>query len=196
MIKKEYVMKTCCCLFAVVLLLSSCALAGDPKVIYEAGDKLNAHFYLSDKGQNSELDEIDGEPVLWLEYNRAEAPWFSMQFRAPDRSNVAGPFKSAKTIFEVYLPEEAGASWLNMRIVDKDGETIQYGAKIEPTMQGWVSLTATVDAQKPSSTWGGNVSNKVIDFPARFTEITIDFRNKTATGRLAIRRILVEEEEE
>ena len=179
---------------SVAALLTSCVFAGEPRIIYEAGDTVNTSFYLGDKGQNAELDEIDGQPVLWLEYNRAEAPWFSMAFRAVDRSNAAGPFKTAKVSFEIYVPEEAGARWINIRIVDKDGETAQNGAKIEPDMRGWVTVSTSVDALKPSSVWGGNDANKVIDFPARFTEITIDFSSKIATGRLALRRITVEED--
>ncbi len=158
-------------------------------------EKLRTSFFMAEKGQNSEPGEIDGKKMLWIEYNRAEGPWCAMAFQVPGRSLTVGPFRKAVFQVELFIPEEAGAKWINLQLIDRDDEIFQISALIAPDDRNWKTYTVEADTAKSILSWGGKVNNKVIDFPARLHGLTIDFYNKLGTGRVGLGKISIIEEE-
>lgn len=168
---------------------------GEPRLLVTEPEQLRTGFYMAEKGQNSEPGVIDGKKMLWIEYNRAEAPWCAMTFGVPGRTLTVGPFRKASFQVELYVPEEAEAKWINLQLLDRDDEIFQISARIAPEDRNWHTYTLEADTAKPLLSWGGKVTNKVIDFPARLHGLTVDFINKTGAGRVGLGAIRVTEEE-
>lgn len=181
--------------FSVLILLAFTVVAlraAEPIVLFDAGSNVT-WFTSSDEadGNTLEFGEIDARPVLWFEYNRAETPWSCASIHGDIAYRRIPEFKAGHFEVDIYLPPEAGASWISFRFYDKDDEMINNCFDILKANLpvGWSTITLPVNPQKPYSTWGGKVTNHVIDFPARFDNLAIDYIAKIATGRLAIARI-------
>ena len=181
----------------IVFCTAFCALlqGTELRTLVAEPENLRTSFYMEDKGQNSEPGEIDGRKCLWIEYNRAEAPWCAMAFSVPGRSLEFSSFRKIVLQAELHVPTEAGARCLSLQLIDRDDEIFQISAQISPEDPGWQTCSFEIDTAKSILSWGGKVNNKVIDFPARLYGLTVDFRNRIGTGRVALGKITVTEEE-
>lgn len=180
--------------FCMLIGMAAFAMGGEPVVLFDAASGRRPYLPMRDQGQNTEQDVLDGQPVLWLEYNRVEAEVFCMGISEVAETKVIEAFSSARISFEIFFPEEAGINWVTIRFVDKDKEVCQFCLKFDPSLRGWHTLTMPVNPEKCYATWDGDVKNTKMDFPASPAEIVLDFSEKVATGRVALRRITLEED--
>lgn len=180
-------------LVCVWIACMACAVGGESIVLFDAANGKKPYLPMRNQGQNTVADELDGRPVLWLEYNRVEADVFCMGISDVVEAKEIGEFASAKITFDIFFPEEAGANWVTIRFRDKDKEICQFCLKFDPSLRGWHTLTMPIDPEKCYATWDGDVKNKKMDFPAAPVEFLVDFSEKIATGRLALARIVLED---
>ncbi len=132
----------------------------------------------ADKGQSQKQENLEGKAALRFDWDGTQAPYLESGFSKGVRLPV---FHTAKIRLHAYVPEEVPLSMLNIRLMDKDGEIFQFAGKVSATDHGWVTLTYTIDAEKPQAgVWGGKSQNKKLDFPVSLAGIGIDFRNKAS----------------
>ena len=83
------------------------------------------------------------------------------------------------------------AIWL--RILDKDGEVLQFGKKVDFRKGGIFEVEFPVSPTGAHVAWGGRAPNKVIDFPARLWGGAVDYRkNGAPEGKLTLLSISLE----
>ncbi len=158
-------------------------------------DTVNTYFHFKDKGQNAEPGECEGRKALLIEYNRTEAPHCEAALSVPGRPLSVGPFKKAVLELEVYIPEEAGITYISFRILDRDEEFLNVWATIPAETRGWKTYRIPVDNTKTLSGWGGKIQNKTVDFPARLYGFSLDFRDRAGTGWIGLGKITIAVEE-
>lgn len=125
----------------------------------------------------------DGKPMLAVKWNCAAASYLEFSFDKP----VALPeFRAGDLDVDLFIPENAPIRKISLRITDAQGETLQYQltGKIQSGSQ---TLRCQLKDTNPSS-WGTKKNGK-IDFPAKFSGMSVDFDRKDGNGELRIGKI-------
>lgn len=126
----------------------------------------------------------DGKPMLEVKWNCAAANYLEFSFEKP----VALPeFRAGDLDVDLVIPENAPIRKISLRITDAEGETLQYQLTGDKIASGRQTLRYQLKDTTPNS-WGAKKNGK-IDFPAKFSGMSIDFSRKEGDGELRIGKI-------
>lgn len=117
--------------------------------------------------------------VLEIKMVPSEFSYVELRYQKPF-SVAAGPEELKNLSFSLELlakPAETVMA-VSVRLIDATGEFFQYRATPFQLRAGnWGKISVPI--AKPSNVWGGNNDGK-IDFPVRFSMLTVDCRKETA----------------
>lgn len=141
--------------------------------------------------QAAGIDTFDRRKALRIDWNNARAGHF--EFHTTDKL-ILPEFLKARITVQAYLPEHCKARNLNLRIVDRDGETFQVYRPLAGLKPGWNEIIYELDSETPGagSFGAGKKANRKIDFPARLGGFAADFNSKDGEGFLAIGTVEIE----
>ena len=141
------------------------------------------------RGQSARSDLLEQRKALRIDWDCARSGYFEFQL-AP---GVKLPqFRTAQIRVYAFIPKGSKSRNLNLRIVDRDGETFQFSRPLTAPDSGWQEFVYEIDAGKPNAgSWGGK-ANRQIDFPAKFTGFASDFNSRTGKGYLGIGTVEIE----
>lgn len=132
--------------------------------------------------QAAGIDTFDRRKALRIDWNNARAGHF--EFHTTDKL-ILPEFLEAKIRVQAYLPEHCKARSLNLRIVDRDGETFQVYRPLAGSspvgMRSSMSLTPKLPEQGVSG--AGKKANRKTIFPgeARWVRCGLQLQRR---GRL------------
>lgn len=132
-------------------------------------------------GQNAAPAERDGTKVWHLAWDAGKAKFAEFHFAVPPE---LPDFQTARIAVRVYVPAGGGARRLALRLLDRDGEVLQFHATDAALQAGaWNTVSYQVTPDNAAGSWGPK-PNKVLDPPARLLGFGIDFAPGSGPGEL------------
>ena len=122
-------------------------------------------------GQNALRLQWDNSAAKHFEFSLADAP-------------LLPEFGRVQVRVRAYVPADAQARNLSLRLRDRDGEIFQFPAVIAAGPEGWRDFYYDIDSANPKAASWGPKANKQIDFPVRLQGFAGEFKSTTGTGWL------------
>ena len=88
----------------------------------------------------------------------------------------AGELDKLGFTLELLAKPAESVTAVSVRLIDATGEIFQYRAASRLRAGAWSRIA--IPLKKPSSVWGGNRDRK-LDYPVRFSAVTVDCRRET-----------------
>ena len=135
--------------YSVVLFFSIGILNAAPLVDFGAVAPESIRLHTPGKREQAAgIDTFDRRKALRIDWNNARAGHF--EFHTTDKL-ILPEFLKAKIRVQAYLPEHCKARSLNLRIVDRDGETFQVYRPLAGLKPGWNEIIYELDSETPGA---------------------------------------------
>lgn len=138
----------------------------------------------AEKGQSAHKGNVAEKAALQLEWNRAEAPWCTVQFGRKMPVAAEGKLHFALRLFR---PKESTVRRTSLFVVDRDNEVFQLVAELPVPPGAWETVDFELDPVAPKANiWGGTVENRVPDAPLRIQGVSCTHTGKAGTETAAL----------
>lgn len=128
---------------------------------------------LQAKGQIAEAGTAGGRAALKVEWNCAEARWFSLNLK---RSPRLPEFERAEFSLDLFRPQGSTVRRASLLLADRDSEVFQLTTALAPGETGWQKVGFSFDAGAvKANIWGGKKKNRIPDFPLRIVGVTCSY---------------------
>lgn len=167
------------------MFLVMCSLSGEDFIRFGAEQPSMALSMPEKKKQKIAFQKLDGRDALRIDWEAKAAYFWEIALKTPIQ---LPEYDEANLTFSIYLPENSPARNLNVRLLDRDGEYLQYRTPMPAaSAAGWRDVVITLDRKPAASSWGGGKkANKIPDFPVTFLGLASEFKTDAPDSYLGI----------